>query len=120
MDVASILLIVIKSSIVLTVLGLGLNATWQDATSLLRQPGLLIRSTVLIIAGMAVFGPIVGHALGGPDPDNRTVLALSTTSRHPAIALASAVAAGAETKSELEAIPRRKQQPVSLTSLIVL
>jgi BASS family bile acid:Na+ symporter len=245
MDVASILLLVIKSSIVLTVLGLGLNATWQDATSLFHQPGLLIRSvlsmnvimplvaaglvvafnlppsvkialvalaispvppilpkkglkagghasyavgllvaigllaivtvpvtvtwfanafdrtaniapfavakivltsvlaplaagialrrwlpalaqriarpvsllgpilllasalplayaswpevyalfgngTVLIIAAMAVIGHIVGHMLGGPDPDNRTVLALSTTSRHPAIALTAA------------------------------
>ena len=259
MDVGAILLLVIKSSIMLTVLGLGLTATWQDATSLLRQPGLLIRSvlsmnvimplvaagfviafnlpgsvkialvalaispvppilpkkqlkagghasyavgllvaigllaiitvplgvtwfanvfdrtahiaplavakivltsvlaplaagialrqvlpalaeriarpasligsvllfagalplayaswpdvyalfgngTVLIIAFMAVIGLVVGHLLGGPDPDDRTVLALSTTSRHPAIALAAAVAAGLETKPELAAI----------------
>jgi bile acid:Na+ symporter, BASS family len=259
MDSGSILLLVIKSSIVLTVLGLGLNATWQDATSVFRQPGLLVRSvlsmnvimplvatgfvvafnlppsveialvalaispvppilpkkemkagghasyavgllvaigllailtvpvtlslfanafdrtadvaplaiakivlssvllplaagialrrwvpalaeriarpvsllgtillfasalplvyaswpavralfgngTVVIIAAMAAVGLAVGHVLGGPTADDRTVLALSTTSRHPAIALAAAVAAGAETKPQLAAI----------------
>jgi BASS family bile acid:Na+ symporter len=259
MDAASILLLAVKASIVLTVLGLGLNATWQDALSLFRQPGLLLRSvlsmnvimplvaaglvvmfdlpptvkvalvalaispvppilpkkelkagghasyavgllvavgllaiitvpigvswfsrafdrsgeiaplavakivltsilaplvvgiamrqqvpalaeriarpvavvgmilliasglplayaawpaihaligngTVLIIAAMAVIGLAVGHVLGGPQADDRTVLALSTASRHPAIALAAAVAAGAETKPQLAAI----------------
>ena len=60
--------------------------------------------TVLIIAAMAAIALAVGHLLGGPDPDDRTVLALSTASRHPAIALAVAVAAGAESKPELAAI----------------
>jgi BASS family bile acid:Na+ symporter len=31
---------------------------------------------------------MVGHVLGGPEPDQATVLALSTACRHPAIALA--------------------------------
>lgn len=30
----------------------------------------------------------VGHLLGGPDPNDRTVLALSTAARHPGVALA--------------------------------
>jgi bile acid:Na+ symporter, BASS family len=60
--------------------------------------------TVLIVATMAAIGLCVGHLLGGPRAENRTVLALSTTSRHPAIALTAAVAAGAETKPELAAI----------------
>jgi bile acid:Na+ symporter, BASS family len=60
--------------------------------------------TVLIIAAMAVAGLGIGHLLGGPDGDHRTVLALSTTSRHPGIALAAAVAAGGESKSVLAAI----------------
>ena len=34
-----------------------------------------------------VIGLLVGHLLGGPDPDTSVVLALSTASRHPAIAL---------------------------------
>ncbi|RZT94974.1 bile acid:sodium symporter family protein [Rivibacter subsaxonicus] len=60
--------------------------------------------TVLIIAAMATIGLGVGHVLGGPHAHTRTVLALSTTSRHPAIALAVAVAGGAETKPALAAI----------------
>jgi BASS family bile acid:Na+ symporter len=44
--------------------------------------------SVVAAAGFAIVGLAVGHALGGPDPDDRTVLALSTASRHPALALA--------------------------------
>jgi len=73
-------------------------ASWPDVQALFGN------GTVLIVAAMAVIGLIVGHILGGPDPDDRTVLALSTTSRHPAIALAVAVGAGAETKAEIGAI----------------
>jgi BASS family bile acid:Na+ symporter len=36
----------------------------------------------------AVVGLIVGHLLGGPDPDDRSVLALATSTRHPGIAIA--------------------------------
>src|SRR5450631_3731412 len=61
--------------------------------------------TALIVAGMAVTGLFVGHVLGGPEASDRTVLALSTTSRHPAIAMTVAIAAGAESKPELAAIP---------------
>ena len=43
---------------------------------------------VLAIATFVVIGLGVGHVLGGPDPTDRTVLALSTASRHPGIALA--------------------------------
>lgn len=44
--------------------------------------------TVLAIAAFVIVGLLVGHLLGGPVPERRTVLALSTASRHPAIALA--------------------------------
>lgn len=59
--------------------------------------------TVLIIAAMAVIGLGVGHLLGGPRADDRTVLALSTATRHPAVALAIAVG-GSETQFGLAAI----------------
>lgn len=42
---------------------------------------------VLILALYAMGALIVGHALGGPDRANRTVLALSTAARHPGIAI---------------------------------
>lgn len=35
---------------------------------------------------------MVGHPLGGPDLEDRTVLALSTASRHPGVAMAVAAA----------------------------
>jgi BASS family bile acid:Na+ symporter len=35
----------------------------------------------------AVVGITAGHLLGGPDPDNRSVLALATSTRHPGLAI---------------------------------
>jgi bile acid:Na+ symporter, BASS family len=43
---------------------------------------------LLSLAVFALAGFVVGHLLGGPEPDNRPVLALATASRHPAVALA--------------------------------
>ncbi|MBB3179282.1 bile acid:sodium symporter family protein [Variovorax sp. Sphag1AA] len=43
---------------------------------------------VISIVAFIVLGLLVGHLLGGPDPDTASVLALSAASRHPAIALA--------------------------------
>ena len=48
--------------------------------------------TILAMAAFIVVGLAVGHVLGGPDERDRLVLALSTASRHPAIALAVAKA----------------------------
>jgi BASS family bile acid:Na+ symporter len=36
----------------------------------------------------AFIGIVIGHFLGGPEMENRPVLALATATRHPAIALA--------------------------------
>ena len=44
--------------------------------------------TVLTFVAFAVIGLIVGHFLGGPEPEIRPVLALTTAARHPALALA--------------------------------
>jgi bile acid:Na+ symporter, BASS family len=44
--------------------------------------------TLLAIGVVILVGLAVGHLLGGPDPDDRTVLALSTATRHPGVALA--------------------------------
>lgn len=60
--------------------------------------------TAAVIAAMAAIGLGVGHMLGGPHPDDRTVLALSTASRHPAVALAVASSSGTELRPELAAI----------------
>jgi bile acid:Na+ symporter, BASS family len=44
--------------------------------------------TLITIVAFSVVGIVVGHLLGGPDREDRTVLALATASRHPAVALA--------------------------------
>jgi BASS family bile acid:Na+ symporter len=44
--------------------------------------------TVLVFAAVVVAGLVAGHWLGGPDPDDRTALAIASSMRHPGMALA--------------------------------
>ena len=44
--------------------------------------------TVLSLGVFALAGFVIGHLLGGPESNNRPLLALATASRHPAVALA--------------------------------
>jgi len=44
--------------------------------------------TLLCFAAFALIGYFIGHLFGGPDPQDRSVLAMATASRHPALALA--------------------------------
>jgi BASS family bile acid:Na+ symporter len=62
----------------LALLGSSLPIIWA-----LIGDGAIIAIAVFVVAGL-----VAGHMLGGPDPDERTVLAISTASRHPAIAFA--------------------------------
>lgn len=48
--------------------------------------------TLLAIVAFTALGLAVGHLLGGPEPDDRSVLALATAARHPSVALAVAAA----------------------------
>jgi BASS family bile acid:Na+ symporter len=59
-----------------------LIAEWRKLVELVGNYS-IVAIIVFVLAGLAV-----GHLLGGPDPDNRTVLALSTATRHPAVAMA--------------------------------
>ena len=43
---------------------------------------------LLSLVGFTLVGVTVGHLLGGPDPDDRTVLGLAAGTRHPGIAMA--------------------------------
>jgi bile acid:Na+ symporter, BASS family len=47
---------------------------------------------VIALAAFVLVGLTIGHVLGGPEPENRSALAISTASRHPGIAIAIAVA----------------------------
>lgn len=52
--------------------------------------------TLVAIILFTLAGLAIGHLLGGPEPENRTVLALATACRHPgvAVAIASVVVPG--------------------------
>ena len=43
---------------------------------------------ILALTSFVLVGIAIGHFLGGPDPEDRTMLAVATASRHPAVALA--------------------------------
>jgi bile acid:Na+ symporter, BASS family len=49
---------------------------------------LIGNGTLAAMVAMALVGLAAGHTLGGPDPDDRAVLALTTSSRHPGVAMA--------------------------------
>jgi BASS family bile acid:Na+ symporter len=63
-----------------------LLAAWRPVVSLIGN-GTIVAFVAFIAAGLAA-----GHVLGGPEPERRTVLALSTASRHPGVAIAIATA----------------------------
>lgn len=53
-----------------------------------RMPELAVDFTLLAIVVFVLSGLAVGHALGGPDPDERAALGVSTAVRHPGLAMA--------------------------------
>jgi BASS family bile acid:Na+ symporter len=55
---------------------------WHAISALIGN-GIVIMLVLFTLIGVAL-----GHFLGGPDPDDRTVLALATGTRHPGVALA--------------------------------
>lgn len=69
------LILLVLASLVLLVASL--SAIW----------GLVGDGTLVALALFVVIGLVVGHVLGGPDPDRQGVLALSTACRHPIIAM---------------------------------
>jgi BASS family bile acid:Na+ symporter len=61
------------------------------AVLLLMAPAiatLVGNGTILLIAAIVGAGLLAGHWLGGPDPDDRTALAMAASTRHPGVALA--------------------------------
>jgi BASS family bile acid:Na+ symporter len=55
---------------------------------------LIGNGTLFAIIAITVAGVVTGHLLGGPSSGNRTVLALATPARHPAVAIAIVSASG--------------------------
>jgi BASS family bile acid:Na+ symporter len=57
----------------------------STARAMLEQIG---DGVLVLMAAFVLVGLVAGHLLGGPDPQERTDLALATASRHPGITLA--------------------------------
>lgn len=72
--------------IAMVLLAAGLGALLIAALPVIA--GLIDFRTILTMAVFVGVGLAAGHVLGGPQAEESTVLALSTASRHPAIALA--------------------------------
>lgn len=60
--------------------------------------------TLVAIVALVLAGLLVGHLLGGPDPGDRTALALSTAQRHPGVAATVAGIAMPHDKSVVMAV----------------
>jgi len=73
--------VALTAKVLLPLAVLGLIVIAGPAMLALVGNGTLIAMTVFLAAGLAT-----GHVLGGPEPENAVVLALSTACRHPAIA----------------------------------
>ncbi len=65
---------------------------------------LLGDGTLLALVAFNLVGLGVGHLLGGPEPEERSVLALTTSSRHPGVAFVVASATFSEPKLVLAAL----------------
>ena len=116
--ILDVLPVVVMSVLVPLLAGIFIHAQWRDfamhystlvgriGTILLvlvaipivfvAWPALLAmvgNGTLMALIAFSAAGLLIGHVLGGPDEDNRSVLALASASRHPGVALAIAGAA---------------------------
>ncbi len=59
---------------------------------------------IVALAAFVILGLLTGHVFGGPDPEDRSVLALATSARHPGLAVAIAHANFPQQKLVLGAV----------------
>ncbi len=73
-------------------------------TAMPAMVSLIGNGTLAAVVAFVAVGLAVGHILGGPEPAGRTVLALTTASRHPGVAAAIATSNFPQQKLVLPAI----------------
>ena len=96
MPLAAILLYTIKISIVVTVIGLGLNATGREAISLFRDPARLFWSLVAMMLIMPLFAILVARTFDLDPPVKIALIALSVSPVPPIWPRRSLQSGGAE------------------------
>jgi BASS family bile acid:Na+ symporter len=69
--------------VLLLVAAVAMIASQWTTIGTLIGDGTLLAFVIFIVVGL-----VAGHILGGPKPNDRTVLAMATSSRHPGVALA--------------------------------
>ena len=69
--------------------------------------------TVVAIVAFVAIGLLAGHVLGGPEPGDRTALALATATRHPGVAIAvvHAIEPGNNVVIDCDGTLLRREQP---------
>jgi len=77
--------LVLQASIMLTVLGLGLTATWQDAMYMLRRPNLLVRAVLSMNVVMPIVAAVVAAVFSFPDEVEVALVALAVSPVPPII-----------------------------------
>jgi BASS family bile acid:Na+ symporter len=85
MNLQKALVAALMASVMLTVLGLGLTATWQQVTSLLRQPALLLRSLLSMSLIMPVVTALVATAFAFPFEVKLAIIALAVSPVPPVL-----------------------------------
>lgn len=81
----------------ISVIGLVLLVAGSAPVLVVEMPTIVTligNGTVVALAAFVVLGLAAGHLLGGPDADERFVLALTTSSRHPGVAFVVIASAG--------------------------
>jgi predicted Na+-dependent transporter len=79
MTLADLIPIAIKLSIVLLVFALGLRADWRDATSVFRQPRLLVRSILAMAVLMIAFVVAIASVFDLPPAVRIAIVALAVS-----------------------------------------
>jgi bile acid:Na+ symporter, BASS family len=88
--------LIVQASIMLTVLGLGLTATWEDATYLMRRPRLLLRAVLSMNVVMPIIAALIATTFAVRFEVKAALVALSVSPVPPIIQKKQITAGGRE------------------------
>src|SRR5262245_46294258 len=94
MELRQIVILVLQVSIVLTVFGFGLKATFDDLMYVVRRPGLLVRSLVAVLVIMPIVAVALVQAFDFPKMIEIVLIALAISPVPPLLPRKEAKAGG--------------------------